>query len=86
MLENGPYPVSLKRRVASRLGHLANDQAQGLLSRLDTSQLECLIGMHVSENNNTPELARAALNSGLPDRQEIIQVARQNDGFHWQVL
>jgi phosphoribosyl 1,2-cyclic phosphodiesterase len=86
MLENGPYPVPLKRRVAGRLGHLANEQAKSLLEKMDTSKLECLIAMHISENNNTPDLALAALHSGLEDRPEHLHAACQNDGFHWQVL
>ena len=86
MLEKGPYPLKTKRRVASRIGHLANEQASDLLRRMDTSQLECLIAMHISENNNSPELARAALEAGLEEMPQTVHVACQNDGFNWQVL
>ena len=86
MLEQGPYPPSLKRRVGGRFGHLANDQAAALLQRLDLSQLDCLIAMHVSENNNTRELAFAALDEGLEQRPATLMVACQQDGFDWLVL
>jgi phosphoribosyl 1,2-cyclic phosphodiesterase len=86
MLEQGPYPPSLKRRVGGRYGHLANDQAAALLKRLDLTQLDCLIGMHVSENNNTRELAFAALSDSLEQRPETLMVACQQDGFDWLVL
>jgi phosphoribosyl 1,2-cyclic phosphodiesterase len=86
MLEQGPYPLNLKRRVGGRYGHLANDQAAALLQRLDLAQLDCLIGMHVSENNNTPELAFAALDGSLDRHPGTLMVACQQEGFDWQIL
>ncbi len=56
MLENGPYPRYLKDRIASERGHLSNDQSAELLVQLLDNQVECIIGMHVSENNNTYRL------------------------------
>jgi len=56
MLENGPYPRYLKDRIASERGHLSNDQSAELLVQLLDNQVECVIGMHVSENNNTYRL------------------------------
>ncbi len=56
MLETGPYPRYLKDRIASEHGHLSNDQSAELLAQLLDNQVECVIGMHVSENNNTYRL------------------------------
>ena len=56
MLENGPYPRYLKDRIASEWGHLSNEQSAELLVQLLDNQVECIIGMHVSENNNTYRL------------------------------
>src|SRR5262249_2988167 len=39
LLECGDYPFSLKQRIAGRLGHLHNEAAAGILSRIDTSRL-----------------------------------------------
>ncbi len=61
MLENGPYPYYLKRRIASDRGHLSNDQSAELLGALLDNSLESVIGMHVSQNNNTYRLPRIAL-------------------------
>ena len=61
MLENGPYPYYLKRRIASDRGHLSNDQSAELLGVLLDNSLESVIGMHVSQNNNTYRLPRIAL-------------------------
>ena len=83
MLADGPYPLSLKQRVASRLGHLSNDQAAELLARLDLSRLQTLVVAHLSEQNNTPHHARAALAAVLDCEPEWIQVADQAEGFDW---
>lgn len=61
MLETGPYPAFLRRRIASDRGHLSNDAAAALLERLAHDRLRLLVGMHVSRQNNTPELAARAL-------------------------
>ena len=56
MLERGPYPPSVKRRVASSRGHLSNRQAAGLLAKLRPSPDQVVL-MHLSEANNSRELA-----------------------------
>lgn len=66
MLKNGPYPLSLKARIASELGHLSNEQAAMSLQKVYSSQLEAVIAMHLSETNNTARLSYQALNSALP--------------------
>lgn len=81
LMARGPYPASLKRRIASDYGHLSNQQAADLLARLDLSALKHLIAVHVSEQNNTPELALAALADGLGDRPEWLIAADQEKGF-----
>ena len=57
MLDNGPYPPPLKKRVAGDRGHLSNDQAAEMLKRLASANLHTLVLAHLSEKNNTPELA-----------------------------
>ncbi|MCB5184826.1 MBL fold metallo-hydrolase [Methylobacillus gramineus] len=86
MLRNGPYIWSLKQRVGGRLGHLDNASAAALLSRLDNSKLQHIIAAHLSEKNNAPELARAALSSSLNCESEWIGIAEQAQGFGWRQL
>lgn len=86
MLENGPYPPSLCRRIDGRFGHLANHQSEELLNRLDTSRLRFLQGMHVSEKNNQHELALKALHTGMDADHDWIAVACQEQGFNWLEL
>ncbi|HSD60384.1 MAG TPA: MBL fold metallo-hydrolase [Burkholderiales bacterium] len=84
MLAGGPYSPHLKRRIAGRLGHLENGQTAELLSRLDRSRLHHLIAAHLSETNNTPDLARAALAGVLGCSPEWVGVAGQDSGFAWR--
>lgn len=65
MLQAGPYPASLKRRVAGDHGHLSNEQSDEALDDLLQPGLETVIGMHLSETNNLPRLARAALEDAV---------------------
>ena len=57
MLQTGPYPGILKRRVASRKGHLANeDCAKALCHLVQSGTSQAILG-HISLKNNTPQLA-----------------------------
>ncbi|KAF1043936.1 MAG: putative metallo-hydrolase YycJ [Herbaspirillum frisingense] len=59
MLDKSPYPAFLKRRIGGAYGHLANDASAEILRLLDKSRLKQVVGAHLSQQNNTPELARA---------------------------
>lgn len=84
MLANGPYPPSLKERVAGRYGHLDNRQATHLLGQIDLMALQHLVGMHLSENNNLPQHAHHALCVGAGCEEKWIQLANQGDGIGWR--
>jgi len=86
MLERGSYPYPLKQRIAGRLGHLHNEAAAGMISRIDTKRLKHLIAAHLSQENNTPELARAALAGALGCASDWIGIAGQQEGFGWRQL
>jgi phosphoribosyl 1,2-cyclic phosphodiesterase len=86
MLLAGPYPPSLKSRVAGPMGHLANAAAAELVRAMDCSRLQHVIAAHLSEKNNTPELARAALAGALNCGEEWIGVATQEEGFGWRQI
>ncbi len=83
MLQNGPYPASLKRRVGGRLGHLENGQAAALLAKLVHDRLQCVMAAHVSLKNNTPALAQRALAQALGCAERDVRVACQDAGFDW---
>ena len=83
MLAGGPYPDWLKTRICGPFGHLANDVAAALLGALDRSRLRHVVAAHLSETNNRPELATAALASVLGCTPSEIVVADQASGFEW---
>ncbi|MFH1060561.1 MAG: MBL fold metallo-hydrolase [Pseudomonadota bacterium] len=65
LLAEGPYPPWLKQRVRSRHGHLSNQQGAELLGVLHHADLAQVVLAHLSEVNNTPELALAAARATL---------------------
>lgn len=84
MLAQGPYPQSLRQRVGGHLGHLSNLQAASLLDALDPIRLQHLVLTHLSEVNNTPELARGAIVAGLGRDEDWIVCAEQQAGAGWR--
>ncbi|MEJ2696240.1 MAG: hypothetical protein P8013_06290, partial [Candidatus Sulfobium sp.] len=55
MLDAGPYPASLKRRIAGPEGHISNIEAAELLRSCTRLKWACL--SHLSGQNNRPETA-----------------------------
>jgi phosphoribosyl 1,2-cyclic phosphodiesterase len=72
LLRTGPYPLSLQRRVGGSFGHLSNVQAAQLLDRINHSGLGCLLLAHLSQRNNRPELALAAVRAVQSDLKPLI--------------
>lgn len=58
MLRQGAYPWYLKRRIMSNRGHLSNTDAGWTLARLPRKEHTQVFLAHLSQENNTPELAR----------------------------
>jgi len=83
MLAEGPYPWPLKRRVGGDHGHLNNQQAGELLALMDLDRLKYLMITHISEQNNTTQLAGEALSEVLSGWDGQLGFASQNSGFDW---
>jgi len=86
LLARGRYPLSLKRRVGGSYGHLSNAQAADLLDRIGQGRLQHLVAAHLSRENNTAELAVAALAAVLGCGQEWVGVASQEAGLDWRLI
>ena len=56
-LQHGPYPDWLKSRVLSDYGHLSNNASAVYLSKFIGNNTKKIYLMHLSETNNTEELA-----------------------------
>lgn len=68
MLQNGPYPYYLKRRILSDRGHLSNEAAGEIAVQLAASGTARFILGHLSKENNLPELAyQTVLNALLKE-------------------
>lgn len=57
MLEAGPYPFALKRRIMGSKGHLSNEAAGQLLNELLHDGMKHILLGHISKENNYEELA-----------------------------
>ena len=82
MLLNGRYPGWLKRRVASDKGHLSNESSAFYLSKIIGSNTKEIILAHLSEENNTPEIALETLQNEFKDHEiefNNIIIAKQNE-------
>jgi len=83
LLANGPYPWFLKRRVGGDHGHLANSAAAQAVRALMPTGLRLVMAAHLSEKNNTPELAREALGQAMSCSAQEIPVADGLSGCGW---
>lgn len=83
MLENGSYPRAVKARVGSRYGHLSNDQATGLLADLVHPGLQWIVGLHLSERNNSPGQVRASAARVTDHHGAEFRLASQHEPGPW---
>lgn len=86
MLRMSSYPQRLRERIAGRYGHLDNGAAANLLAGLDTGRLKHLVAAHLSQENNRPELARAALSDAIGCEPGWVDIADQEAGLGWRAL
>jgi phosphoribosyl 1,2-cyclic phosphodiesterase len=82
MLNQGPYPLHLKRRIKGQEGHLSNLQASELLKAVAHANLKNVVLAHISKENNRPEKAfkeaeRALLNCNMSHTE--ILISRQDN-------
>lgn len=71
MLSNGPYPYFLKARIRSDLGHLSNKKASLCILEHATKKLKTLVLSHLSQVNNTPQLALKTFKNILKERSDL---------------
>ena len=74
MLEVGPYPYPLKRRILGEKGHLSNDLCGRLLTELISDRLQQVILGHLSKDNNMEELAYETVR---------LEVTMSDDNYRW---
>lgn len=74
VLKHGDYPWALKRRILSNRGHLANADAAWALVRMK-KRPEHVFLAHLSEKNNTPELASETVASILKQQGVSLELS-----------
>lgn len=65
MLMYGEYPFNLKKRIASDIGHMSNDYAAQAALKLLEGNTKNIMLSHLSNNNNTPEIAYKTVETAL---------------------
>lgn len=72
MLRLGPYPWSVKQRVASHVGHLSNTALAEFFAGDYDGGAAYVVLAHLSEQNNHPALARGAAEKALGSRRTLL--------------
>ncbi len=79
MLMNGKYPFYLKQRILSDKGHLSNEACSYYLSQLIGNNTKNIVLAHISEENNTPEIALNEIKTKIKSKKIYITAAFQNE-------
>ena len=85
MLANGPYPLSLQKRVSSDWGHLNNGQTCEFIQSLGVENLQKLVIGHISQKNNSVDLVKDIM-APITHLVDDVFYATQEDGFGWLKL
>ncbi len=80
MLMTGPYPYILKQRVVSDKGHLSNEMAGNYLKEIIGNNTKKIILAHLSETNNTHEIAIKTVKDIIGDKI-YLDAAYQNESM-----
>ncbi len=91
MLLCGRYPYYLKSRIRSHCGHLSNEECGQAAAMLASVGTERLVLMHLSKENNLPEIARMTCESyieniGCSDRCAVVVAPRDVAGEMFELV
>ncbi|GAA6166598.1 MBL fold metallo-hydrolase [Sessilibacter corallicola] len=85
MLSQGPYPPSLKERVAGPWGHLSNYQAHQFLEQIHSDSMQHLVIAHISQQNNSLNIVQNYFQQ-WEEKIATVIYACQDEGFGWLTL
>lgn len=74
LLKNGPYPLYLQERIASRFGHLENKDSAKMAAYLALHGTRRILLAHLSEENNTPAKALDTVSAYLAEHNIPLDV------------
>ena len=78
MLKNGPYPQDLQDRIRGGFGHLSNEECAAAIKAFSHDGLKNVFLCHLSEHNNTPELAHKCSRAVLDPEVRLVPLPRQS--------
>jgi phosphoribosyl 1,2-cyclic phosphodiesterase len=78
MLRKSSYPPRVLQRISGRHGHMSNADMCSLLSNLMHDALQQVVLVHISQENNTPELARSMAARVLHGHEADLHIASQD--------
>lgn len=82
MLNNSSYPFQLRQRILGDKGHLSNYDSARYISSFIGNKTKYIVLAHLSEENNTPELAYNTLKQRLNSNEQQVNniiIAKQNE-------
>ena len=82
MLNSGPYPFKLRQRILGDKGHLSNYDSSRYLSSFIGDRTKCIMLAHLSEENNTEEIAYNTLLERLNSNHQSVDkiiIAKQDE-------
>ena len=80
MLMDGEYPEFLKQAIKGDNGHLSNSDAGALARSAAAERTKDIMLVHLSKENNTPELARSAVESALRESAKQVRLTVAEHG------
>jgi phosphoribosyl 1,2-cyclic phosphodiesterase len=78
MLRRSSYPPMIRQRIHGRHGHLSNHDASRLLAHVLHDALRLVVLVHISEENNTKELAQSVAAQAMRGHAAQLHVAWQD--------
>lgn len=81
MLNNGPYSFQLRQRILGDKGHLSNYDSARYLSKFMGDKTKTIVLAHLSEENNTEQIAYSTLKERLDNNSQVVEkilIAKQN--------
>lgn len=79
LLMDGPYPRFLKERVIKDTGHLSNKQATDYMKKVIGEDTKYIMLAHLSETNNTKDLAYQTMSQEIDTPKIKIMIATQEN-------
>ncbi len=76
------YPFHIKQRILGDKGHLSNETTAKYLEKVITKTTKNIILAHLSEENNSEELALEAMKNIIQNNPTVkLQPAKQNESL-----